>query len=192
MGRYLLSVVDEELELLQIAARTSAGRSPRLDAAYGALIDGLNGELAEWISASSPPAWRPSAERRSLAGYRGDPEVSGPRSQSVVEGGDRRAVLLGRVDDAAIGHLELGCGSKLAQAEGRASGKVQAFDTQLREELAKSLGLGRSGSGGAGVDLGQGDDAGGERVQPVSGQQCRRIGVMRVGRLEMPDQHAGI
>jgi AcrR family transcriptional regulator len=51
MGRYLLSVVDEELELLQIAARTPAGRSARLDAAYGALIDGLNVELAEWISA---------------------------------------------------------------------------------------------------------------------------------------------
>ena len=51
LGRYLLNVVDEELELLQIAARTPAGRSVRLDAAYAALIDGLNAELAEWISA---------------------------------------------------------------------------------------------------------------------------------------------
>ena len=31
LGRYLLTVVDEEIELLQIAARTPAGRSTRLD-----------------------------------------------------------------------------------------------------------------------------------------------------------------
>src|SRR5882757_8238553 len=41
LGRYLLTVVDEELELLQIAARTPAGRSGRLDTAYAALVDGL-------------------------------------------------------------------------------------------------------------------------------------------------------
>lgn len=54
LGRYLLSVVDEELELLQIAARTPAGRSSRLDTAYAALVDGLNAELADWISAWVP------------------------------------------------------------------------------------------------------------------------------------------
>jgi hypothetical protein len=32
---------DQELELLQIAARTPAGLSARLDTAYAALIDGL-------------------------------------------------------------------------------------------------------------------------------------------------------
>lgn len=54
LGRYLLAVVDEETELLQIAARTPAGRSTHLDSAYAALIDGLNAELAEWITVWAP------------------------------------------------------------------------------------------------------------------------------------------
>lgn len=54
MGRYLLSVIDDEIQLLQIAARTPAGHSPRLDTAYAALIDGLNAELADWISTWAP------------------------------------------------------------------------------------------------------------------------------------------
>jgi AcrR family transcriptional regulator len=54
LGRYLLTVVDEEIELLQIAARTPAGRSARLDSACAALVDGLNAELAEWITAWAP------------------------------------------------------------------------------------------------------------------------------------------
>jgi AcrR family transcriptional regulator len=54
LGRYLLGVVDEEIELLQIAARTPAGRSSRLDTAYAALVDGLNVELGDWIAAWAP------------------------------------------------------------------------------------------------------------------------------------------
>lgn len=54
LGRYLLSVIDEEIQLLQIAARTPAGQSARLDTAYAALIDGLNAELADWISTWAP------------------------------------------------------------------------------------------------------------------------------------------
>ena len=54
MGRYLLSVVDEEIQLLQIAARTPAGQSARLDTAYAALIDGLNAEVADWITTWAP------------------------------------------------------------------------------------------------------------------------------------------
>lgn len=54
LGRYLLTVVDDEIELLQTAARTPAGRSARLDCAYAALVEGLNGELAEWITAWAP------------------------------------------------------------------------------------------------------------------------------------------
>lgn len=54
LGRYLLSVIDEELQLLQIAARTPAGHSARLDTAYAALIDGLNAELADWITTWAP------------------------------------------------------------------------------------------------------------------------------------------
>lgn len=54
LGRYLLSVIDEEIQLLQIAARTPAGHSARLDTAYAALIDGLNAELADWITTWAP------------------------------------------------------------------------------------------------------------------------------------------
>jgi len=54
LGRYLLTVIDEEIELLQIAARTPAGQSTRLDTAYAALVEGLNSELAEWITAWAP------------------------------------------------------------------------------------------------------------------------------------------
>ncbi|SEH65551.1 DNA-binding transcriptional regulator, AcrR family [Mycolicibacterium rutilum] len=65
LGRYLLNVVDEERQLLQIAARTEAGRSARLHAACAALIDGLNAELADWIGAWAP-AMAPS-QRAALA-----------------------------------------------------------------------------------------------------------------------------
>ena len=54
LGRYLLSVIDDEIQLLQIAARTPAGHSARLDTAYAALIDGLNAELADWITTWAP------------------------------------------------------------------------------------------------------------------------------------------
>jgi AcrR family transcriptional regulator len=54
LGRYLLTVIDQELELLQIAARTPAGLSAHLDTAYAALIEGLTTELADWIAAWGP------------------------------------------------------------------------------------------------------------------------------------------
>jgi AcrR family transcriptional regulator len=57
LGRYLLSVIDQESELLQIAARTPAGISEHLDNAYAALVDGLTDELRGWIT-----AWAPHAE----------------------------------------------------------------------------------------------------------------------------------
>ena len=62
LGRYLLTVIDEELELLQIAARTPTGQSTRLDTAYAALVDGLNAELADWIT-----AWAPNVTRQQRA-----------------------------------------------------------------------------------------------------------------------------
>jgi hypothetical protein len=49
LGRYLLTVLDEETQLLQIAARTPTERSARLDDAYAALVDGLCTELADWL-----------------------------------------------------------------------------------------------------------------------------------------------
>ncbi len=56
LSRYLLMVIDQESELLQIAARTPAGLSERLDSAYAALVDGLTDELTGWISAWAPRA----------------------------------------------------------------------------------------------------------------------------------------
>lgn len=65
LGRYLLSVIDQESELLQIAARTPAGLSEHLDTAYAALVDGLTAELAGWIESWSPHL--SNAERHVLA-----------------------------------------------------------------------------------------------------------------------------
>ncbi|MCV7213413.1 TetR family transcriptional regulator [Mycolicibacterium canariasense] len=56
LGRYLLTVIDQEAELLQIAARTPAGLSDRLDTAYAALVDSLTDELDGWIAAWAPNA----------------------------------------------------------------------------------------------------------------------------------------
>lgn len=65
LGRYLLGVVDDEIQLLQIAARTPAGQSARLDSAYAALVDGLNAELADWIATWAPTL--PPQDRAVLA-----------------------------------------------------------------------------------------------------------------------------
>lgn len=65
LARYLLTVIDEETELLQIAARTPAGLSRRLDTAYAALVDGLIAELAEWIAVWAPTM--PQQDRKVLA-----------------------------------------------------------------------------------------------------------------------------
>ncbi|BBX84092.1 TetR/AcrR family transcriptional regulator [Mycolicibacterium aubagnense] len=54
LGRYLLTVIDQESELLQIAARTPAGMSEHLDTAYAALVEGLTAELAGWIATWGP------------------------------------------------------------------------------------------------------------------------------------------
>ena len=54
LGRYVLTVLDEETQLLQIAARTPPGQSPRLNNAYAALVDGLSAEVADWIKGWAP------------------------------------------------------------------------------------------------------------------------------------------
>jgi AcrR family transcriptional regulator len=54
LGRYVLTVLDEETQLLQIAARTPPDQSPRLNNAYAALIDGLCAEVADWIQGWAP------------------------------------------------------------------------------------------------------------------------------------------
>lgn len=54
LGRYVLTVLDEETQLLQIAARTPPEQSPRLNNAYAALIEGLHAEVADWIKGWAP------------------------------------------------------------------------------------------------------------------------------------------
>jgi AcrR family transcriptional regulator len=54
LGRYVLTVLDEETQLLQIAARTPPDQSPRLNMAYAALIEGLYAEVADWINGWVP------------------------------------------------------------------------------------------------------------------------------------------
>ena len=54
LGRYLLAVLDEETQLLQIAARTPSDRSARLNNAYAALFAALNTELADWVTDWAP------------------------------------------------------------------------------------------------------------------------------------------
>ena len=49
LGRYIMSVLDEESQLLQIASRTPSAHSARLSDAYAALFDGLYAELADWV-----------------------------------------------------------------------------------------------------------------------------------------------
>jgi AcrR family transcriptional regulator len=54
LGRYVLTVLDEETQLLQIAARTPPDQSRRLNNAYAALVDGLSAEVADWIKGWAP------------------------------------------------------------------------------------------------------------------------------------------
>jgi AcrR family transcriptional regulator len=54
LGRYVLTVLDEETQLLQIAARTPPDQSARLNNAYAALIDSLCAEVADWIKGWAP------------------------------------------------------------------------------------------------------------------------------------------
>jgi AcrR family transcriptional regulator len=54
LGRYVLTVLDEETQLLQIAARTPPEQSSRLNDAYAALIEGLHAEVADWIKGWVP------------------------------------------------------------------------------------------------------------------------------------------
>ena len=54
LARYLLTVLDDEFQLLRIAARIPAHQSARLTAAHAALFDSLYAELADWINGWTP------------------------------------------------------------------------------------------------------------------------------------------
>lgn len=107
LGRYLLSVLDEESQLLQIAARTPPEQSPRLNNAYAALIDGLYAEVADWIKGWAPRVSDPDA--RAIAAIGVDALLGKRSAQAVfrVPATDMRderyiaewtAMLAGRVD----------------------------------------------------------------------------------------------
>lgn len=62
LGRYILAILDEESQLLQIASRIPSDRSARVTDAYAALFDGLYAELADWIT-----GWVPSISQQDAA-----------------------------------------------------------------------------------------------------------------------------
>jgi AcrR family transcriptional regulator len=66
--RYLMSVLDQESEFLQVAARTPANESPRLTDAYAALIGGLYSELSDWITGCAPTLDNSEAARIAAIG----------------------------------------------------------------------------------------------------------------------------
>ena len=68
LGRYVLTVLDEETQLLQIAARTPPDQSPRLNSAYAALIDGLYAEVADWIRGWAPKISKQDAKAIAAVG----------------------------------------------------------------------------------------------------------------------------
>jgi len=81
LGRYVLTVLDEETQLLQITARTPSDQSPRLNSAYAALIDGLHAEVADWIKGWAPQIDEPAA--KTIAAVAVDALV-GKRTTNVV------------------------------------------------------------------------------------------------------------
>lgn len=68
MGRYLLAVLDEESQLLQIASSVPTGRPARLDDAYAALFDGLYAELSDWVNGWAPDIGKTEAKSIGVLG----------------------------------------------------------------------------------------------------------------------------
>ncbi len=79
--RYLMSVLDRESEFLQVAARTPADQSTRLNNAYAALVDGLYSELTDWIKGCAIRIKDPDAKRIAVIGINA---VLGKRATRIV------------------------------------------------------------------------------------------------------------
>jgi hypothetical protein len=81
LGRYLLTVLDEESQLLQLASGVPSGRPARLNDAYAALFDGLYAELADWIQ-----GWLPAISKQDAAaiGAVGVNALLGKRATSTL------------------------------------------------------------------------------------------------------------
>jgi AcrR family transcriptional regulator len=105
--RYLMSVLDRESEFLQVAARTPAGDSERLNDAYAALVDGLYGELADWIKGCARTLKDRDAKRIAVVGINAllgrqatrvvfhHPDLGTPDEQYVA---DWTAMLAARIE----------------------------------------------------------------------------------------------
>jgi hypothetical protein len=68
LGRYLMSVLDQGSELIQVTARSTAAASTHLTDAYTALIDSLYSQLADWINVCAPALEPGDAKRFAVVG----------------------------------------------------------------------------------------------------------------------------
>lgn len=109
LGRYLLSVLNQESQFLQVAARTPADQSSRLNDAYAALVDGLYSELADWIRGCAPNLDEAEARRIAVVGVNAllgkkatrvvfhAPQADTPDEEFI---GDWTAMLASRIEQA--------------------------------------------------------------------------------------------
>jgi AcrR family transcriptional regulator len=68
MGRYVLNVIDAEMELLRVATGVPPGLLGKLNNAYAVLFDGLHKEFAEWVASWVPDVPAGDAEALSAIG----------------------------------------------------------------------------------------------------------------------------
>jgi AcrR family transcriptional regulator len=81
LGRYILTVLDDEMQLLQISATVPSDTRRRLNDAYAALFEGLTAELADWVK-----SWAPRIGKREAArvGAFGVNALLGKRAISTI------------------------------------------------------------------------------------------------------------
>jgi AcrR family transcriptional regulator len=81
LGRYILTVLDDESQLLQISSAVPSEMRRRLNDAYAALFEGLTAELTDWVK-----GWAPQVGKREAArvGAFGVNALLGKRAISTV------------------------------------------------------------------------------------------------------------
>jgi AcrR family transcriptional regulator len=81
LGRYILTVLDDESQLLQISSAVPSEMRRRLNDAYSALFEGLTAELTDWVK-----GWAPQVGKREAArvGAFGVNALLGKRAISTV------------------------------------------------------------------------------------------------------------
>jgi AcrR family transcriptional regulator len=81
LGRYILTVLDDETQLLQISSTVPSDMRRRLDDAYAALFEGLTAELADWVRGWAPQIGKREATRVGAFGFNA---LLGKRAISTV------------------------------------------------------------------------------------------------------------